>query len=253
VERVPVDEEGRGPGWWLDLLLLAGFLALTFALYRGLLLDLDLAVRNWCEAHRPPVWYWLARGLNYLGNGGPLTFVALLLAAWRAVRGRSVRPVLLVVFAFALSVVVIMPIKIYTDRLAPRSDLFPDPVELFLHNAGFSYPSGHLVNAVLWYGVLAILLAPWLTRATRRTLRVLPPLVLTVTTVYLSFHWLTDSVAGLLLGVVLYRMVARVPWDQLPLGRRLARAGWDRPFLAGARPPAARPRPSPAAPGSSRR
>ncbi|HET6211405.1 MAG TPA: phosphatase PAP2 family protein [Micromonosporaceae bacterium] len=221
-------------GSFVSVLLVAGFVALTIALDRHYLIGVDVAVADWCDAHRPPALYWLARVLNYLGNGGPLAGLCALVAAWRGVRGRTVRPVLLVVFAFVLSFVVIMPIKIYTWRLSPRAELpdVPNPVEMFGHPAGRSYPSGHLVNAIVWYGVLAMLLAPWLTAVTRRILRVVPPVVLTVTTVYLSFHWLTDTVAGLMLGLVLYRIIASVPWDDLPLGRRLAKAGWDRPFLS---------------------
>jgi membrane-associated phospholipid phosphatase len=36
-----------------------------------------------------------------------------------------------------------------------------------------------------------------------------------VTTIYLDFHWLTDSVAGVLLGLFIARLIDRVPW-QLP-------------------------------------
>jgi hypothetical protein len=32
---------------------LAGFVGLTAALAAGALLDLDVAVRNWCDTHRP--------------------------------------------------------------------------------------------------------------------------------------------------------------------------------------------------------
>jgi hypothetical protein len=41
----------------------------------------------------------------------------------------------------------------------------------------------------------------------------------------------TDTVAGVLLGIFLDRLLRRVPWDDLPLGRRLQATGWDRPAL----------------------
>ena len=96
-------------------------------------------------------------------------------------------------------------------------------------SGGVSYPSGHLANAIVWYGMLALLLAPWLTARWRWVIRIAPPVILTVTTVYLRFHWLTDTVAGILLGFVLWRLIARVPWDDVPLGSWLARRGWDGP------------------------
>ena len=206
----------RPTGWWFDLALLAGFAALTGLLAAGVLLDLDEAVSDWCVDHRVAVAYWLARAFNFLGNGGPLTLICLGIAVWLAVRARTVRPVLPVVAAFLLTGIAILPIKLWTDRAAPNSTL-PDAVDLFntLPPGEYSrsYPSGHMVNTVVWYGVLALLLAPWLAAGVRRWLRFAPPVIVFVTTVYLNFHWLTDSVAGVLLGVALDRLLARAPWD----------------------------------------
>ena len=50
----------------------------------------------------------------------------------------------------------------------------------------------------------------------------MPPAILLVTTTYLGWHWLTDSVAGLLVGLLLGRLLSRVPWDDLPLPAALA-------------------------------
>ena len=69
-----------------------------------------------------------------------------------------------------------------------------------------------MVNTIVWYGVLALLLAPWLNRTARLWLRIAPPVIVFVTTVYLDFHWLTDSIAGVLLGVFIDRLLVRVPW-----------------------------------------
>jgi membrane-associated phospholipid phosphatase len=210
-------------GWWFDLLLLAGFAALTALLAAGALLDLDKTISDWCVDHRTSGAYWLARMFNFLGNGGPLTVICLVIAVGLAVRGRTARPVLPVVAAFLLTGFAILPIKLWTDRAAPNSTL-PDAVDLFNTlppgEFGLSYPSGHMVNTVVWYGVLALLLAPWLAPAVRRWLRFAPPAIVFVTTVYLNFHWVTDSIAGLLLGVVLDRLLARAPWDGAGLGQR---------------------------------
>jgi membrane-associated phospholipid phosphatase len=84
-------------------------------------------------------------------------------------------------------------------------------------SGGVSYPSGHLANAIVWYGTLAILLSPWVVGRWRWTLRIAPPVILTITTVYLQFHWLSDTVAGILLGSFLWRLMGRVSWDDVPL------------------------------------
>ncbi len=208
----------RPAGWWFDLLLLAGFALLTVLLANGLLLGVDQTISDWCFAHRPDAGYWAARAFNYLGNGGPLTLICLAIALLLGLRGRSIRPVLPVVAAFVLTGVAIEPIKLWTHRAAPTSRL-PDAVDLFNSLppgvSSVSYPSGHMVNTVVWYGILALLLTPWLTPALSRWLRFAPPAVVLVTTIYLNFHWATDSVAGLLLGVFLDRLLTRAPWGDL--------------------------------------
>ncbi len=228
----PAPRPVRPAGWWFDVALLAGFVALTAALAGGFLLGLDSAVERWCDSNRPEAARLLARAVNLLGNGGPLISLCMLIALLLGLRRRSVRPVLPVVAAFLLTGFVTLPVKLWTDRAAPSADL-PDRVELFNDLPpglyGESYPSGHLVNALVCYGVLALLLAPWLRAGVRRWLRFAPAVLVFASTVYLGFHWVTDSVAGLLLGLVLDRLLARVPWDDLPLPR-LPR-GYERPGL----------------------
>jgi membrane-associated phospholipid phosphatase len=227
--------------WWVDLALLVAFAALTVALARGHLLALDQHVADWADAHHPAVLYWPARVLNYLGQGGQVLMpVAIVLAAVLVYRRRSVRPLLVFVAAFVLTYVTIGPLKIWLQRAAPHFT-GPDRTELFNPAAtgalGMSYPSGHVANALVWYGVIAVLLGGLVTLSPRAywALRVLPPAIVFTTTTYLAFHWITDSVAGLFLGLILTHLMARVPWDSLPLPRL---NGWEKP--AGLRSPTPR-------------
>ncbi|HEU4422146.1 MAG TPA: phosphatase PAP2 family protein [Pilimelia sp.] len=231
----------RPARWSYDAALVAGLVGLTAALAAGALLDLDLAVRDWVDAHRPPPAYWLARALNLLGQGGMLLLpvsVGLALAlTWRT---RSVRPLLVIAATFVVTYVTIGPLKLLTDRGYPHAEHLPHPERLFSDPVGgTAYPSGHVANAVVWYGVIALLLAALLRaygrrapgRAANWALRVLPVAVVFATTTYLGYHWLTDAVAGLLLGLLIDRMLRRAPWDTLPLPDRLA--GWRQPAQLG--------------------
>ena len=235
---VTVTRRGRLP-WLLDLVLLAGFVVLTVALAQGHLLSLDERVADWAGEHRPTPLYVLLRVLNYLGQGGQVLMpITLLLAGLVAWRRRSVRPLLVFATVFVLTYVTIGPLKIWLDRAAPAFD-GPDRLVLFnAHASGIeamSYPSGHVANALAWYGVIAVLIdallrsleRPVLPPRAYLALRVLPPAIVFVTTTWLAFHWITDSVAGLLLGLILTRLLARIPWDTVPLPR-LPR-GVDRP------------------------
>ena len=240
----------RPAGWWFDGLLLAAVVAITVALASGHLFGLDRAVADWSDDNRPAAARWVAITLNLLGQGTPLTLLAAGLGVLLALRLRSVRPLLPPVVGFVLTFFTIGPLKVWTARPAPSASVkepFLSPEQtlpLFQHDLPVrfaqSYPSGHVANAIVWYGVLALLLAP-LVRTVGRTVpprlvtvvRVVPPAVVFCTTVYLGWHWLTDSVAGLLLGLLLDRLLHRVPWDDLPLPRRRGDRGrpgaWSAP------------------------
>jgi membrane-associated phospholipid phosphatase len=221
------------PGWWFDAVLLVAFVVLTYALARGHLLALDRQVADWSDQHRPAVLYWPARILNYLGQGGQVLMpVTVILAAVLAVRRRSVRPVLVFAAAFVLTYVTIGPLKIWLQRAAPHFT-GPNRDELFNPAAvgalGMSYPSGHVANALVWYGAIALLIGALVAvpPRVRLAIRVVPPVIVFCTTTYLAFHWLTDSIAGLFLGLILTRLMARVPWDAAPLPR--LPNGWHGP------------------------
>ena len=212
--------------WWVDLVLVAAFAALTAVLIKGHLLGWDQRVADWAFAHQPDPIYWTARVLNYLGQGGQLLMpVSIILTAWLAWRTRSVRALFPFVAGFVLTYVTIGPLKIWAGRAAPRFD-GPDKTEMFNPHASgaaaMSYPSGHMGNSLVWYGVIALLVATLLGRPlTGResfAIRVLPVMILFGTTIYTGFHWLTDSIAGVLLGLFLTRLIDRIPWDAIPLG-----------------------------------
>lgn len=238
-------------GWWADVVLLVAFVALTIALLNGHLLTWDQRVADWAFAHQPAGVYWTARVLNYLGQGGQvLTPIAIVLTAWLTWRTRSVRAVLPFVGAYVLTYLTIGPLKLWAGRAAPR---FDGPDKTIMHNPyasgleAVSYPSGHMGNALVWYAVIALLVAALrqrpLTRRQWLLIRVVPVVILFLTTVYTGFHWLTDSVAGALLGLILARLIDRIRWDAIPLPARLDRPAFSRPSARPASPA------SPAAPG----
>jgi membrane-associated phospholipid phosphatase len=215
-------------GWWFDALLVAGFALITILLAaKTPLLDVDTAIRDFVDAHRPK---WLddtLRAANRLGQGGALLTPLAAVTAFFLARARhTVRPFLLVVGAFVLTYVTIGPLKLWTDRTAPSDHKVQHPELLFHVETGMSYPSGHVVNAIVWYGVLATLLTGVVGPRVVTAIRYTVPLVLLCTTTWLSFHWITDGLAALLLGVLLQRVLQRTPWDAVPLGR----SAWTGPF-----------------------
>jgi membrane-associated phospholipid phosphatase len=214
-------------GWWFDLVLVAAFAGLTLALAQGHLLTLDQRVADWAFAHQPAPIYWTARVFNYLGQGGQVLMpVALILTGVLAYRTRSWRAALPFAAAFVLTYITIGPLKIWADRAAPRFQ-GPDAVVMFNPHASgveaMSYPSGHMGNSLAWYAAIAILVAFILRRPLRTgefwAIRVVPVVILFCTTVYTGFHWLTDSIAGVFLGLILARLITRFVPRFLPASR----------------------------------
>jgi membrane-associated phospholipid phosphatase len=211
----------RPAGWWFDGVLLAVFVLITVAVAVGWTAGLDEAVFHFCEAHRPAWADWSARGLNLLGQGwvlDRLLGLGLTLLVWWKIR--SWRALLPWVAGFVLTYLTVGPLKLWTNRLAPRNGR-ADAVELFNTVApgeyAESYPSGHVVNAIVWWTVIIVLASVLWDLSPRlvRWLRFVPPAIVLCTTTYLSFHWITDGLAALALGVVLARLILRVDWPQV--------------------------------------
>jgi membrane-associated phospholipid phosphatase len=208
---------GVSRGGYGGLACAAGFALLTGVLAAGALLDLDVAVRDWVDAHRPEPLRLAAKALYFLGSANLIASILLVGAALLAVRDRTPRPVLLVLVTAVTSYVVVVPLKMLTDRSAPHAP-WPDAVRLFTHDAGWSYPSGHVVNTLIWYPVLLALVERALRRPLAahltRTLLVAPVVVVFVAVTYLGYHWITDCVAGVLLGLALRQALRRLPLDR---------------------------------------
>jgi membrane-associated phospholipid phosphatase len=203
--------------WWISAVFLAAFAGLTGALAAGAFLDGDVAVRDWCDAHRPEPLRLAAKGLNVLGSANLLAPALLVVALVVAVRDHTPRPVLRVLVTAAASYVVVIPIKMLTDRSAPHAP-WPNTAQLFTHEAGWSYPSGHVLNTLIWYPVLILLVDRLLRHPIdarlRRAILVAPVAIVAGTVTYLGFHWLTDSVAGVLLGLGLERALRSLPVER---------------------------------------
>ncbi|MFI7688538.1 phosphatase PAP2 family protein [Nonomuraea sp. NPDC049655] len=96
-------------------------------------------------------------------------------------------------------------LKILVARVRPH---LPDPVALA---PGDSFPSGHAVNVTLGAGVVTLLLLPMLPRWGRRLAWVLACFVVVsvgFTRIALGVHWVSDVVAGVVLGVAVIAATA---------------------------------------------
>lgn len=149
--------------------------------------------------------YWPVWAVTQLGGRGFLLVVLAALVGYLGWRFRTPVPLARVALALVLLTVVVYSVKFGTGRTAPA---YPGS---FFHRDGSSYPSGHVANAVLMWGVarwqaVEYRLAPWVQRATW-LLAVAGPVATGVAMVSLNFHWVTDAVVGAAVGILLLGVV----------------------------------------------
>ncbi|HXB03940.1 MAG TPA: phosphatase PAP2 family protein [Candidatus Acidoferrum sp.] len=210
------------PRLFAIVVLAVAFVALTIAITAGVFASLDHQVAEAMHS----IWQESLQGLFQLIaelGGLELTtalMVGLFFYLWRGGFGADA----LVVIAFAGAVVLELVYKELFFHPGPPPSLShqdgPSVTDLFLGNGlGNSFPSGHMVRAVVAYGLLAFVvrrLAP--SRVAR--LLALPAATLIVVALafdrlYLDVHWESDVIGGLLLGGI--ALVAATVWLDRPV------------------------------------
>lgn len=198
---------GRPPWWLLVLAALVTVGVTVNLLSRGWLERMDLRVSEVTSvwALRDSWAYWPIWVVTQIGGRVTILVVLAGLVGWLAVRQRTLVPLVRVVVALVLLTTVVYAFKWGTGRTAPA---FPGS---FFYLDGASYPSGHVANAVLMWGVarwqaVEFGLPPAVQRATW-VLSVLGPVATGVAMVALDFHWVTDAVVGLSVGLLLLGVV----------------------------------------------
>ena len=146
---------------------------------------------------------WLDRAmvwLTFLGTRYVIGVASLALVAWSLFTRRHRTFVLVLVAAVLLNPVLEVGFKALVGRVRPA-------VSQLLPGNGPSFPSGHVLAAVGFYGLM-----PFLTNEATRNVWVRTGAALlsvtvigavTVSRPYLDVHWATDAIAGLLLGIAL--------------------------------------------------
>jgi membrane-associated phospholipid phosphatase len=224
-EKAAVVSIGRPPWWLVVGALVVGALVTADLLVGGVLEPIDLRVSavigGWKlrdSAAYPFVW-----AVTQLGGRATILTVLAILVGYLGWTRRTWIPLLRVLLALGLLTLSVYAIKSGIGRTAPGY-----PGEFFFHADGASFPSGHVANAVLMWGVARWLAVEYgLPLPVQRGfwwLSVAAPVATGLAMVSLDFHWVTDAIAGAAVGIVLLGVVHAL--DAMVLSRWVrARAG----------------------------
>ena len=189
---------------------LATFLVLTILVWTGAVDGLDRAVWHLADRHDSATGRAIARVVTDVLSPVVDTIVLLAGAALLAHRQRRLQPLLVAVGALLVASGVVLAVKYALDRPLPHT-----------HDHARGYPSGHTAATLSFLGTLAVLASTDRPALRRRLFAVVGCLTVFVVLalVYAGFHWLTDTLASIALGVAVLGAVAL---DEI--GRNLNRA-----------------------------
>jgi membrane-associated phospholipid phosphatase len=230
VSRLPIRLSWRGI---LTILVVAAYIALTLAvIFRSPLLSLDTDLFKLDLRHSHPALRPWVKGTLLLGQRGPATLAFLPVFIWMAWRRRTSEPLVALAVSLILLNVSVGIVKLITGRVGPRQT--HNTHDIFV--GGNIYPSGHVSNAVVLYGLIAML------AVSHRKLLAVAAVVISVTvgmgTIYLDTHWFSDVMGGWIAGaLVLLVLPSAMPtaqrWADALVARGRRRFGRRKPVPAG--------------------
>jgi undecaprenyl-diphosphatase len=199
----------------IPFLLIAGtvFLALSLAAHSPGVLSADRAITRALQGMGNDLVARLASAFTFLGNTVTLIVVGAFAVATFALFRKPWAALLTAASLLSL------PLNIVLKELVGRPRPTGDLVDVILPAVGLSFPSGHAMASVSFFGFLALMAWIHLPRRKRRTFFVsafvLVAVCVSLSRVYVGAHWLSDVLGGwtagsffLLLLAELYKVAA---------------------------------------------
>jgi len=183
------------------ILLLIAFTALSIFIAQHPILPFDIGVSLFIQQFHSNWLDKIMLAISFFGEL-PWSLLSVLVVAgifyWQKYKREG-----FYIASILVSGLIILAIKNVIDR--PRPTTFY--VRLVEVNRFQSYPSGHVLSYVLFFGFLLILMdkltkIPKITRNIVSWISAFLLIFIAPSRIYLGAHWLTDTVGGFLLGLI---------------------------------------------------
>lgn len=159
----------------------------------------DLQITQFFQQFDNPVFHWLMVAVSWLGYRTH-QFVTAFLVALLLLRLRLRIEAVCLLISLISGLLLASAIKLIVARPRPASDL----AEVYRYHTTWSFPSGHVVSYMAFYGFLFYLVYTRMPPSAWRSvlLVVMGALISLVglSRVYLGAHWASDTLAGYCIG-----------------------------------------------------
>jgi len=181
-------------------LMLLSLVIFSFMLYSVLTKTFFYDVDVWVSTHSTFMHQYLLNKvvifITHLNGVVGSSIFSLVLLSYLAYR-KWYKDLRFYLFSFLGASLFFTAIKNIVERVRPQSEL--------IDVINYSFPSGHSTMAMTMATAIYIIFIPKIFSAKRRSFLLLAatvwPLLIAFTRVYLNVHWLSDTIAGLSLGL----------------------------------------------------
>ena len=191
----------------LIILMVTCAIALSVAAHFFSVFPFDLKITRELREEQNPVVSQTLQWVSVLGETWIEAVLAGTVIAICLVRRRW--PEAVFVLATVSSVILTSVLKVLVGRPRPPSFL-GDPNDLFWSVDQFSFPSGHVLFYIVFFGFIALLAWSHLTGYVRWLIMVICGLLIVLigpSRVYLGAHWASDVIGSYVIGVLWLLMI----------------------------------------------
>jgi len=183
--------------FFLILFGLLCYLAHQFLYFPG-----DIGISLWLQGIDLPLLNPIMQAVSYISSSIPKIITVALVAGGLWASGRKLEPIFIASLTSSAALLNWL-LKLLISRPRPGSEL----IQIMVQSNGFSFPSGHVTSAVVFYSFV-FYLAPRLIKqpvatGALRSLLILLILLTGASRVYLGAHWPSDVLGSFLLGGLL--------------------------------------------------